>query len=46
MSESVEKFERMLSDIHSEYASTLSKLEKLKQENKTKTATHKQLSGN
>lgn len=36
----------MLSDIQNEYTATLCKLEKLKQENKTKTATYKQLLGN
>ena len=46
MSEREEKLERMLSDIQSEYTATLCKLEKLKQENKTKTATYKQLLGN
>lgn len=46
MSEREEKFESMLSDIQNEYTVTLCKLEKLKQENKTKTATYKQLLGN
>lgn len=43
MSEREEKFERMLQDVQKEYNLTLSKMEKLKQEGKTKTVTYKQL---
>lgn len=43
MSEREEKFERMLQDVQKEYNLILSKMEKLKQEGKTKTVTYKQL---
>lgn len=43
MSEREEKFEKMLRDILEEYDATVSKMEKLKDENKTKTVTYKQL---
>ena len=38
MSEREEKFERMLQAIQTEYQTTVAKMERLKQENKTKTA--------
>lgn len=43
MSDREEIFERMLQDVQKEYHLTLSKMEKLKQEGKTKTVTYKQL---
>ncbi|MGN0430779.1 MAG: hypothetical protein ACI4EQ_00305 [Lachnospiraceae bacterium] len=43
MSEREEKFEKMLQDIQKEYDLTLSRMEKLKTEGKTKTVTYKQL---
>ena len=43
MSEREEKFEKMLRDILEEYDATVSKMEKLKDENKTKAVTYKQL---
>ena len=43
MSEREEKFEKMLQDVQKEYELTLSKMEKLKSEGKTKTVTYKQL---
>lgn len=43
MSEREEKFEKMLQDTLEEYDATVSKMEKLKVENKTKTVTYKQL---
>ena len=43
MSEREEKFEKMLQDVQTEYELTLSKMEKLKTEGKTKTVTYKQL---
>lgn len=45
MSEREEKFEKMLQAIQKEYDDTVSKLEKLKTEGKTKTVTYKQLMG-
>lgn len=45
MSEREEKFEKMLQAIQKEYDDTVSKMEKLKLENKTKTVTYKQLMG-
>ncbi|MDD5899436.1 MAG: hypothetical protein PUC73_00785 [Lachnospiraceae bacterium] len=43
MSEREEKFERMLQDTLDEYNDVVNKMEKLKTENKSKTATYKQL---
>ena len=43
MSEREEKFEKMLQDVQTEYELTISKMEKLKTEGKTKTVTYKQL---
>lgn len=45
MSEREEKFEKMLQAIQTEYKDTVNKMEKLKAENKTKTATYRQLMG-
>ena len=45
MSEREEKFEQMLQDVQTEYELTISKMEKLKTEGKTKTVTYKQLMG-
>ena len=45
MSEREEKFEKMLQAIQKEYDETVSKMEKLKAEDKTKTVTYKQLMG-
>ena len=43
MSEREEKFERMLQGVQEEYDVTISKMEKLKTEGKTKTVTYRQL---
>lgn len=40
-----EKFEKMLQEIQEEYETACGKMETLKAENKTKTATYKQLTG-
>ena len=45
MSEREEKFEKMLQAIQKEYNDTVSKMEKLRVDNKTKTVTYKQLMG-
>ena len=45
MSEREEKFERMLKDLETRYAETSEKLAVLKAENKTKSATYRQLLG-
>ena len=45
MSEREEQFEKMLQAIQKEYNDTISKMEKLKMEGKTKTVTYKQLMG-
>ena len=45
MTEREEKFEKMLRAVQSEYDATVQKLEKLKSEGKTKTATYRQLLG-
>ncbi|MDE6664151.1 MAG: hypothetical protein K2K46_12540 [Lachnospiraceae bacterium] len=45
MSEREEKFEKMLQAIQKEYNDTISKMEMLKTEGKTKTVTYKQLMG-
>lgn len=41
-----EKFEAMLSDMQKQYHDIVQKMDKLKNENKTKTATYRQLMGN
>ena len=46
MSDREEKFEKMLDAILKQYDETVSKMDKLKSEDKTKTATYKQLMGN
>lgn len=46
MSEREEKFEKMLQAVQEEYNSTVSKMEKLKTEGKTKSETYKQLMSN
>ena len=46
MSEREEKFEAMLQAIQTEYQTTVAKMERLKQENKTKTVTYQELLGN
>lgn len=46
MSDREEKFEKMLRGIQQDYKDTVEKMEKLKAENKTKTATYRQLMGN
>ena len=46
MSDREVKFEAMLKDIQILYKDTVCKMEKLKAENKTKTATYRQLMGN
>ena len=43
MSEREEKFEKMLQGVQEEYDATISKMEKLKTEGKTKTVTYRQL---
>ena len=43
MSEREEKFEKILKDVQKEYELTLSKMEKLKSEGKTKTVSYRQL---
>lgn len=45
MTEREEKFEKMLSDIQQNYADVAKKMEKLKEESKTKSATYRQLMG-
>ena len=45
MTEREEQFERMLQTVRQEYADTVGKLESLKAEGKTKTATYRQLLG-
>ncbi len=45
MSEREEKFERMLESIKTQYTSTVERLAVLKAEDKTKTATYRQLLG-
>ena len=46
MSDREEKFEKMLDAILKQYDDTVLKMDKLKAEDKTKTATYKQLMGN
>lgn len=41
-----EQFEKMLADVRESYDATVSKMEKLKAEGKTKTATYRELLGN
>ena len=43
MSDREEKFEKMLNAVLEQYEDTVSKMEKLKAEDKTKTVTYKQL---
>ena len=45
MSEQEEKFEAMLRAVQREYDDTIQKMEKLKAQDKTKTATYRQLLG-
>ena len=45
MTEREEKFEAMLRSVLQEYDTTVGKLEKIKAEDKTKTATYRQLLG-
>lgn len=45
MSEREEKFEAMLRAVQREYDDTIQKMEKLKAQDKTKTATYRQLLG-
>ena len=45
MSDREEKFEKMLRSIQKEYSDTVTKMERLKAEDKTKTATYRQLLG-
>ena len=40
------RFEKMLSDVQTVYAETCAKMERLKTEGKTKTATYRELLGN
>ena len=46
MSEREEKFERMLQDVQADYQRTVSEMERLKGQDKTKTATYRQLFAN
>lgn len=46
MSEREEKFERMLQDVQAEYQRTVSEMERLKGQSKTKTTTYRQLFAN
>lgn len=45
MSERQEKFEKMLQAVQEQYAATVEKMEDLKAQEKTKTATYRQLLG-
>lgn len=45
MTEREEKFEKMLSDVRQNYADTVERMEALKAEGKTKSATFRQLMG-
>lgn len=45
MSEREEKFEKMLQAVQEQYAATVDKMEVLKGQDKTKTATYRQLLG-
>ena len=45
MTEREEKFEKMLSDVRKNYADTVTRMEELKAEGKTKSATFRQLMG-
>ena len=42
----IKNFEKMLSDVQKNYEDTVLKMEKLKAEGKTKSATYRQLMGN
>ena len=42
----IENFEKMLSDVQRNYEDTVLKMEKIKAEGKTKSATYRQLMGN
>lgn len=46
MTEREERFEKMLGELRRDYKDTVSKMELLKEEDKTKTATYRQLMGN
>ena len=46
MTEREERFEKMLTYIQHNYVEVVEKMEKLKAENKTKSATYRQLMGN
>ena len=46
MSEREEKFEQMLAHVQKNYADVVEKMEKLRAENKTQSATFRQLMGN
>lgn len=46
MSEREAQFEKMLAFVQQKYADTVEKMERLKAENKTKSATFRQLMGN
>ncbi len=45
MTEREEKFEKMLNDVRQNYADTVERMEELKAEGKTKSATFRQLMG-
>ena len=45
MSDREERFEKMLRSIQKEYSDTVTKMERLKAEDKTKTASYRQLLG-
>lgn len=45
MTEREESFEKMLTDIRQNYTGVVEKMEKLKEEGKTKSATYRQLMG-
>lgn len=45
MTEREERFEKMLTDIRQNYADVVEKMEKLKEEGKTKSSTYRQLMG-
>lgn len=45
MTDREEKFEKMLSDVRKNYSATVERMEKLRAEGKTKTATFRQLMG-
>ena len=41
----LEQFEKMLADLQAQYADTAARMEKLKAQDKTRTATYRQLMG-